>query len=298
MSSTPLTETTPLKATVDESGGCCPCCATPTLRALWVAAVGLLIFTIAQLTMSFSANSLELRLDSFFMLIDSATYFVNIYAEYTQSRRWRIGAVLFSVVALLTVTSYMTHASVTVLRDGEEAEGDDEVVDPTVILAFSAINLALDIVALTYIFLRIFPIRGCAWFFELQWLGWIVPRTDAAESAAAMDGAAVPKKMAESDGGSGGSGGSGRNSGSGGSSGSGQGNVTLNLKSATLHVVLDTLRSCTSFVASFVISAGLEEQSTHVDATGAIIISAIAYVALAVLIYELVVEWRDYLNSS
>ena len=83
------------------------------------------------------------------MCVDSATYAVNIYAEYhkeqlgpRRSAQTEIAASLLSVVALLAVTGFVMADAIIVLTASPSADIED--VDPVIMLAFTSVNLLVD----------------------------------------------------------------------------------------------------------------------------------------------------------
>ena len=125
----------------------CGRCCTPSLRALWTTFLLNTVFTLAQIGGATAANSLALMGDTGTMAIDSATYAVNIAAEYYKARLGarrsalvEVAASGVSVLALLGVTAFVFYDAIARIS----ALDDDQEVDPIIMLAFTCVNLLVD----------------------------------------------------------------------------------------------------------------------------------------------------------
>lgn len=105
------------------------------------------VFTLAQIGGATAANSLALMGDTGTMAIDSATYAVNIAAEYYKARLGarrsalvEVAASGVSVLALLGVTAFVFYDAIARIS----ALDDDQEVDPIIMLAFTCVNLLVD----------------------------------------------------------------------------------------------------------------------------------------------------------
>ena len=89
-------------------------CGNANIRALWWTFLLNTGFTVAQVAGAAAANSLAMMGDTGTMLVDSATYAINIYAEYQKAKRgpeagakYDVAASIFSVITLVGVTVYV-----------------------------------------------------------------------------------------------------------------------------------------------------------------------------------------------
>ena len=132
-------------------------CCTSNLRALWAVFILSTGFASTQAVGATAANSLSLLADTGTMFIDSVTYIINIAAEYHKARLnaresalVEIGACLLSVIALLVVTVAIFIDALIRLHEPSGAE----VVNPVIMLVFTALNLVIDFAMFTSIVLR------------------------------------------------------------------------------------------------------------------------------------------------
>jgi Co/Zn/Cd efflux system component len=138
--------------------GRCGRCGTSNMRALWATFLLNTSFTTAQALGAAAANSLALFSDTGTMAIDSATYLINITAEYYKARLGvagsayvEIGASLLSVGGLLAVTGAIMADAVRRLENGNDGSGQ---VDPIIMLIFTSLNLLVDFAMCGSIMLR------------------------------------------------------------------------------------------------------------------------------------------------
>ena len=126
----------------------CKRCCTENMRALWTTFALNTIFTLAQATGATAANSLALLGDTGTMFIDSATYAVNLAAEYYKAqlgaRRSAVVEVVASAVSVVTLLG-MTVFIMTDAIDRLASPDDEEDVDPVIMLFFTCFNLLIDI---------------------------------------------------------------------------------------------------------------------------------------------------------
>jgi Co/Zn/Cd efflux system component len=100
--------------------------------------------TTVQIIFAVSISSIALLADGLQMAIDTLTFLVGLYAESKRldpkrGKAIELMAVIFSLVALFSVSSYVVLESVTALK-----ELGDEEVDMRVVLTFACIGLLFD----------------------------------------------------------------------------------------------------------------------------------------------------------
>ena len=129
------------------------------MRALWATFLLNTSFAIAQMFGARAANSLALLGDTGTMCVDSATYAINIVAEYHKesvgargAAMVEIGASLISTLALIGVTVAIMLDAVSRLQ--AQNTGTDVAVDPVIMLIFTAFNFLIDIFMCLSIILR------------------------------------------------------------------------------------------------------------------------------------------------
>jgi len=110
------------------------------------------IITVAQLFCAIIASSLALFGDSISMLVDVITYISNLYAELSsasayEKKRNQLIAAGFSLAVLMILSFFIIYsATARLVRD---IEGDEEVVDPDIVLVFAIIGIMFDILSCT-----------------------------------------------------------------------------------------------------------------------------------------------------
>ena len=99
------------------------------MRALWATFLLNTIFTTAQMVGGVASNSLALISDTGTMFVDSATYAVNLVAEYYKEQLGGRGAdvvevvaSIVSVVALIAVSVLIMHESILRLQAGPDPD--------------------------------------------------------------------------------------------------------------------------------------------------------------------------------
>lgn len=95
---TPLKPATAASTTAQRRDYC-----SPKLRVLYLFAFGALLFALTELIFAAMASSLTLFVDAITTLVDVSTYALNIVAEISDRGCWRHVAILWSVVALVSV---------------------------------------------------------------------------------------------------------------------------------------------------------------------------------------------------
>ena len=131
------------------AGSSAGCFDTPTLRSLWFAAVFFGLFSIAEGIGCILSLSLQLFGDALSTFVDASTYAINIYAEHTSSKAWRVGAVSWSITALTGVTSYTVFTSQRRLRGDRLLDAD---IGESTVLAYACVNAVIDVAALSFVF--------------------------------------------------------------------------------------------------------------------------------------------------
>ena len=303
------------------------------MRALWTTFLLNTVFTVVQFFFARMANSLALMGDTGTMFVDSATYLVNLAAEYYKDRLGprnskvvEVSATFFSAVSLLGVTVYIMTDAVERLthRTGQD-------VDEGIMLIFTSINLLVDFGMCGSIVLR--RTGGL--------IGCLGRRFYCCGEAASSGAGASSDSVSSSD--SGGAGGtccwcagggdgdagvaggdsdgggrSGNNGGGGGGGGGSGGEATgaapgstapipsgvaaqfdistkqeLNLCSAFAHVLADTMRTLTVMSCALLVSLGNTDPEMT-DAIGSLAVCAIILGIAAYLFYEGAVQIRAY----
>jgi Co/Zn/Cd efflux system component len=123
------------------------------LTLLSTAFVSFLIFTAAQLCAALVANSQSMLADTGAMSVDICSYALNWFAERKkcnvsekrQQLLLELIAPSFSVIALLGITIYSLHGSIITLTPGHAATLPSNQPNLIIMLIFSSMNLALDI---------------------------------------------------------------------------------------------------------------------------------------------------------
>lgn len=131
------------------------CCTIPkftNLKLLEISATLFSLFLIAEIIGAYYSHSLSLLGDSVGTGVDVSTYLINIYVEYLKSQYGRVNArsryivdVLVpsvSVLALITVTAYITLDAIRVLSRPPRVE----VVDVRYLYSYAVVNLTLDLI--------------------------------------------------------------------------------------------------------------------------------------------------------
>jgi len=137
-----VAESTPLASKSEETS----CCGNSMkMLTLWSAFILFSLFASAELVGYVISHSYMLLGDALAMLIDAATYLLNVRAEVTQSPFWHNCAVLGSVAGLVGVAIVMTVLGTMRLFDDESGV----LVDWRWALGFSVGNLVLDSVLIT-----------------------------------------------------------------------------------------------------------------------------------------------------
>ena len=281
-------EQTSLLASASTRPCSCSCCSTPTLRALWLAAISFLLLSTAQLVAAYVSNSLELQIDAWTMLIDTSSYAFNIAAEKqrtikrTAKSMLRMVAIVWSIASLLGVTMYlMVYSAQRLVNERKYSRVD---IDQNYMLGFSIIGLFIDLAVIVSIVARY---RG-GW---ARMLGLGNPPTEGGEGTAAEEGAAAAapmpkagalesKSAAEEDA-------------PGPMVHAHGGGSDLNVTSAIAHVLMDGLRSVTSLVSALIMYANPSFDGENIDAAGALFDSAVTLVIVSFLVHELVRELRS-----
>lgn len=274
----------------EAAGGRSACCAA-NLRALWATFLLNTAFTFAQVIGATAANSLALLGDTGTMFVDSVTYAINIFAELNKHRfethSLEIGASLFSVAALCTVTAFVMRDAIGRLsrsRGGEagsgegsgevEGEVEGEEVDPIIMLTFTCFNLLVDFGMFASILLRRRGGGGgsacclCPYFLR-----------PAPPNAAASD--ELQDEAAEGGAGAGGA--------AGGAAAEDAAALNLNMCSALAHVVADTMRTLTVMGCALLVAfCGYDAE--HTDAMGSLLVCCIVLAIAAYISFEATAE--------
>jgi Co/Zn/Cd efflux system component len=152
----------------DDENGDGACCGgvfqLDSQQLMFATLVSTSVFTVSQFVGAVASNSLSLYGDSCDMAVDATTYVVNWYVERTRSNRsmsapqlqkLENAATLVSGVALLVATMVLFYFGEQRLQHPDTTSTED----PGVVMAFSSVNLALDVVQITF-FLRHFFTTG------------------------------------------------------------------------------------------------------------------------------------------
>lgn len=261
---TPLSGTTAAAEPVDVR----KCCGTPQLRALWAAAILFSILALGQIAAAMLANLLELQIDGFWMLVDASTYALNIVAEYRKQQwAWRVGAVVWSMVALAGLTLFALCTAIGSLSS--DAAIEEERINPTAFAFFLPIGLLVDAVSIAYLFCG--ENEACTGVLSGACLGLASPAPEAAAKKSADAPAAVPPRQA----------------------------MDLNVKSAAAHVLLDLLRTLIQVISAIgMMVSGDQSVEGTIDDIGALVMCGFAVAALWLLGDELVREVREGWGTS
>jgi len=106
--------------------------------------------TVGQYIGAIVSKSLALYGDSTTMTIDVVTYIMNLYAEVSTSlptvkQRNQLISSGLSIAILMGLSAYLIIDAI--LRLTEQRRGDEESVNPDIVLVFAVIGLTIDVVS-------------------------------------------------------------------------------------------------------------------------------------------------------
>jgi len=260
----------------------CTACGSHDIRALWATFLFNSIFTVAQLFGSILSGSQALFSDTSTMFVDSATYLINILAEYLRiggakrrtSAAVDISAAGISFVALVAVAILNILESVKGIEEG----GGDTSDSPNqyIMFGFTAGNLVIDIGMLGSILLRK---RG----------GWQGLLTRKARASRARVSSASAELVASS---------------TAGAEQEQEAAITstadLNVFSALAHVIADTMRTVTEMACSILIWVYDNDKSfdgDKADNITALVVCAIIFAIALYVLYETVVQIKEEIRK-
>lgn len=251
-------------------------CCTSNLRALYATFLLNTAFTLAQFFGARSANSLSLMSDTGIMFVDSATYAVNIAAEYYKERLGARNsklveclATLVSAATLLGVTGYLMKDALARLQPGQPASD----VNPAIMLVFTSVNLLVDFGMCGSIAMR--RTGGIAGCISRSARCSYTSGSKRGDQAEARDGRVelddrVQLISTASE---------------------------LNLCSAFAHVIADTMRTLTVMTCALLVAVA-DTDPLSTDAVGSLLVCAIILVISAYLFYEGTVQLRAYRKAA
>jgi len=202
------------------------------------------LFAIAQIIAAVIGNSLSLLGDSSSMIIDAATYGLNMVAEVckrrgiTKSTRVKLELFipLFSMVALIATSIYIIEDAAVTVASIEEISADDQnVTNDKLMLIFSCINLGIDVFSV-FFFARA---KACFGFNTVD----ILLDPNNLDSGVKKEG-------------------------------------NTNMCSAYTHVMADTMRSSAVVIAAIVSIKGKDVNPNLADAWAAIAVSIIIFISM------------------
>lgn len=265
----------------------CLCCHSRSLRALWVTFFMNTLFTIAQAFGSIIAHSKALGADTGTMFVDSATYLINIYAEYLKVRGFSertcavvdIIASVVSAISLLVVTGVFLFVSIDDLE--EVGSGDDgEDVNGMVMVFFTVGNLLIDLGMVGSILLR--NRGGWKGFFTCQMHKREVYTITSPVAASEGGTTTLASPVADDDG-----------------EACEHDKPTatgdLNVFSALAHVLADTMRTVTEMACGVLVWADPSIDGGKADNVSAIIVCGIILAITLYIIHETIVLVKDEL---
>eukprot|EP01052_Picozoa_sp_SAG31_P036013 SAG31_NODE_4430_length_3236_cov_2.591011_1_plen_400_part_00 len=232
-------------------------CCSPNVRILCVAAVLFGTITLVQFVAALAANSMALLADCVCMAVDTLSYVGNIAAECAgevdaanvtaiRRREWqRVAAAGVSLALLLGFTVYFLVEAVRAIG----TEDDGEEVDPYIVLAFAIAGLLFDAASLAAFrcMQRVQPVDGGE---ETE----IVPAIAVGTSSPSVPAVSAmpPKQAAEG----------------------------LNMVSALLHVLSDSLRSAATLCEAILILGFPNVPSSAFDAWATVAVTTVILIAL------------------
>mmetsp|Transcript_3038 Transcript_3038/g.3617 ORF Transcript_3038/g.3617 Transcript_3038/m.3617 type:complete len:356 (+) Transcript_3038:250-1317(+) len=235
----------------------CGCCSNRNVRILWILLVANTSFTIAQFVGAYVADSLSMLGDSSTMALDSFTYMLNIYAEKKKTVGTIKTARLEVYVASFSVfTLILVTAFLLWDAISRLVSSKTENVRADIMLNFSVANLVVDIIS-------------CGMFSVKFLKNEEEPTADTCQ-----DDVSKRKNSKDSD-------------------ALASSETDLNMASAFVHLVADTLRTITVMVTAIVVDVDSKDvNSKDADAVSSIIVSIIILFVAGFLIKETCQQYR------
>jgi len=269
-------------------------CGSSAIRALWATFFLNSLFTSAQVVGTIISHSVALGGDTGTMVVDSATYLINIIAEMLRLRGKNSAracacvdalAAGISVIALAAVSAMTVNESVgrlVLIASNASAAEQPEDINAQVMFAFTAGNLVIDIGMLGSILLRN---RG-GWLGLLRCIVCLHSPKRTAVVSIAVDDASLLAVGGRSEG---------RDAAQGPSASASTASKKgseINVFSALTHVLADTMRTVTEMTCSLIIWADRRVNGDVADAISALVVSTIIMLIACYVAYETVVLVR------